>query len=424
MTICEPPPHVYGQDSRKNQAPLSTVRTAVTPLVGGSCTKLRCSSTAMKRKTPSIAGESQEIKDVMQQQPKPSFSDAPPQPLCQIEGSSGRDQGLFEKDVRPTNNGGSTHAAVESLRTQQRTPCCKRIAGSSSKPKNKKKETLKPWQIPEPSVSQFMNQAVDFIKVLLPEDAIKIRKSNFNGNWKTLEEITRNQSHQRDRYCNFLLENRQLSLIHFTVPKVLAKNERRYMLFHTNCFAGNLLFQQLGLEKEESKLLVDIYKNWLSDGISSSILKQKGHLIFKGIDYGNKALLLKLSRMNQLFSTPLFSATELAELQRNAFHSISEVWKRSHFIKSGNKFDLDIAKEHQVFAPMLLYFFDTVRQKDDLMAFSWVVFEAWAKQHLAAPAQIIFHNNEVIRKVKEAINDIDVMEAIANLDLEVADKLV
>ncbi|MBW0490046.1 hypothetical protein O181_029761 [Austropuccinia psidii MF-1] len=378
------------------------------------------SSTAMKRKAPSIAGESQEIKDVMQQQPKPFFSDAPPQPLCEMEGSSGPAQGFFEINVRFANNGVSTHAEVESMDTHQRVSFLnsKHIAESSSTPEDSNGTQLQVYMMMRPLVSDFVAKAVKLIEVLLPMEAQKISKSSIQGNWKTLGEIIGNHPLGKDPTNYFFKKNKTFRLPNYKVRNSQTPNHRRNVLYYANHFAGDLLLQKLGLKEQEAQLLTELHKKWHLNGVTSNL-----PLVFNAIDYVNKVLPVKLSRLNECFSTPPFCQADLADLQKSAFYSLGRIWKDAEVTKIEESVKTNVAPGDEIFAPVFSYLFGSITHKEDLIRFSWLVFQAWISKYQPRQAERIFKNNHLMAIVKETIGDMEVVEAIGNLNLEVAYKL-
>ncbi|MBW0502994.1 hypothetical protein O181_042709 [Austropuccinia psidii MF-1] len=215
---------------------------------------------------------------------------------------------------------------------------------------------------------------------------------------------------------------------YYDLDKSNFKNVRLNLLYMTDKLAGCAIWKSLdGLEADENKFLNELQEAWDVHKQEKSAKTMDFYLpkMLHAVEYSNKAILLRISRLDQLFETPFFSSPEqLFKAQRSAFKYMCQVWRSRTLEQIHNILNYNIKEQQDQYAPAFRKLF-SINKSDScvLCPFSWYVFDLWVRNHLPDSKHLLLTRETVSAQVKEAMIDIGIKEAIYNLNKDIAIKI-
>ncbi|MBW0502850.1 hypothetical protein O181_042565 [Austropuccinia psidii MF-1] len=339
-----------------------------------------------------------------------------------IRGSSSTDRRLIDLNARPplgdSSDGDEAEyfhfhpvRSVSNLIRPTVPPATRKIQRIAEAPKL--------WGIPIFLLQTFKMDVRDFTQILFPEEAKICKPTGFTGTWIELEKIMQMLPLQRDFQKYFVMETEDgFRFPHIPMLKRKeATSSRRAVIYAANCVAGELLFQDLGLEDKKIELIRDLGQKWSVEAPIGSKSQKIFPIMVEALDYGTKSLLIKISRLNQVISEPPFKTKiELEEAQRSALEFFHEIWRNSSPLEMNQMIEGRVTTSRSDLVALFTSFFKNYKRRVDLVTFGNVVFETWLKNHLPDIRDKIIKQNRLKYKIKEAINDIAILEAIASFD--------
>ncbi|MBW0462534.1 hypothetical protein O181_002249 [Austropuccinia psidii MF-1] len=281
------------------------------------------------------------------------------------------------------------------------------------------------WRKQNPKPEDFESQIRSYIATLFSQGTgweIKMTEGKLNQRWKRWGEIKRQRNYSTDElvlgsisewktFARLYKENSHPRL------QILQKKSHSSLLtYHTTTVAGNSLLKDLGLEKEEGKLLQKLHRQWfckrtLVDGYAKNLfIKLNDQMILRIVDFANFSTLLKISLLNETFLPPPFEGkAKLAEAQKRALSFLKNFWRDLNIDALENTFELSndfsTNKEASLFYNLFLAKSAASQRATPI---SWYVFEKWLKSENYTKSL----NLELTAVLKWALNNNLMQEAI------------
>ncbi|MBW0465744.1 hypothetical protein O181_005459 [Austropuccinia psidii MF-1] len=394
---------------------------------------LKNSVMTMKRKAiQTIASQPLQLQSPVSHQPGEPSLTVPVWALGQTETRSARTGGLIDLNHVPLDGEILDDEAVANSDIHSNAlPSASEAFDAPSLATRKKKQkensnTAAEWEVPKVSMKQLIEEAKRFKLIVLPDSSItSFQSATLKRDWIDYGELRKTyQVCSQENKDGLTPEDPSHWIDDFDMKPATTSKSRRNLIYRAECIVGDLIFEKLGLQEEQNKLLKDIYMKWKAEKLEDFVSKSSPKVIFQGIDFGNKSLLVKISRINHFFSTPFFSTPEsLAEAQKSAFDLLSKLWRNSSILQISHMLKNPSERRQGVFDQALTYFFLSPRRADNLVAFSWLVFATWLeKQSLTLKKQLVPYTHLTTR-VKEDFNDMSIKEALSNLDSNLAERI-
>ncbi|MBW0461644.1 hypothetical protein O181_001359 [Austropuccinia psidii MF-1] len=209
-----------------------------------------------------------------------------------------------------------------------------------------KKQSLDILGIENPKYEEFFPAVQNFFYQLfgkIPDENPEF-KATFDKQWKLMseqrvlrgipEKIVKEYDSIFD-YDNFVSEHGSIRLL-TCKPRLRAE-------FHATVVAGNSLFRQLNLATAELVLLNELNTKWRAQEeklirIRETPTSYPYQRLLELVDYSNKAVLTKISQLNQLYLISPFGGKDISNVQRQAFGFLDGLWRNVDLFHSGSDF--------------------------------------------------------------------------------------
>ncbi|MBW0493165.1 hypothetical protein O181_032880 [Austropuccinia psidii MF-1] len=223
---------------------------------------------------------------------------------------------------------------------------------------------------------------------------------------KALESKPARRYHHIGKYRQFSTK------LHVTKIYPISGTRNSLVLF-SNIIAGNDLFKQLGLENVEKNFLETLFNKWnskksLSRQAKSGFgLQRNSQRLLQGIDFSNKSILLKIARLNQIFSKPLFEdKASLLAAQKSSLEYLMIFWKKLDKFDKKEKMAAKLEDHLRTFCKRGAF------SETSFCSLCWTVF-----LHVLELKFPLLNHELVSRQpsrdgLKEALNDIMIEEAL------------
>ncbi|MBW0519095.1 hypothetical protein O181_058810 [Austropuccinia psidii MF-1] len=277
--------------------------------------------------------------------------------------------------------------------------------------------------IKNPSLKKFVETTTSFVQELRDTDggSMRARLTELDKRWRCLEDIRAERKmpipikryHTLTDYVQFAHKN-----ANFDGP--LDQNKRSRLIYDASTIAGNLLFKDFNLDKDENTLLNELWKKWIKLDYSSQTSSSKNSKndingFLRKIDFMNKSALLRISRLNELFIEPPFmNQQSLKEVLNSAFKFLADFWKKldfSNFMKQTKPAATSI---HKVFATKFCF-------PITMNAAAGEVFILWQNEKYQELRLLLNYEKPPAKLLKQALSDKIIQEALyyANFENEI-----
>ncbi|MBW0494206.1 hypothetical protein O181_033921 [Austropuccinia psidii MF-1] len=278
-------------------------------------------------------------------------------------------------------------------------------------------ETL---QVKAPSYFAFLKTVEAFIKDASPKDKgtlchPSLSEEELYQSWPTLE------SKKRKAESRPLSVSTRLERTRFKARKISGAM-RHKLPYYGFIISGSILLNKLNLYDGEKKLLLSLYALWTTE---KEILKQQQIVsddlynilvIVRAVDCSNKAVLVRISHLNQLFSPPLFETPQdLASAQKKGFVFLSDFWNNFDLFSRAENVEDDKLELGRL--RVLLSKLEGAQAKA-APQITWIVFQNYCKHQLPLLYDAFMREAKVYKLLKEAVNTMVIQESIYHAGLE------